>query len=248
MSFILVILGSVLLPSLLLVGQEAKLPSPIDPNTPIMQEESPVAHDCKEGDWALWETPAVKSLLSDYDFGGWFPLSCKAMDAAWLPTARVIRVHGAVGLDDYREITLLRASPHARVWLIPIEKGMVGYPDTPSDPHHLAAFNDLLTTARLKLTDQNIFEVSNLYQFIVGMAMRANPRPPATLKDAFSVNDIAGQIEHKDRSVDFTHREPYGDNWSSEYMVWEFRYSTLGDSARLIDVERKTLTQCHASE
>jgi len=32
---------------------------------------------------------------------------------------------------------------------------MVGYPETPNNPHHLAAFNDLLRVAQLKVTDNN---------------------------------------------------------------------------------------------
>lgn len=244
MSFNLLIGGSILLISSLLPGQNKKLPSQIGPASTTVNGESPVARDCKQEDWSLLEAPEASGLLSDYDFDGFVPGECKAVDAPWLHSAQIVRLKAvSAEVDDIREITLLRASHESRLWLIPIEHGMVGYPGTPGDPNHLAAFNDLLRAARLKVTDDNLFEVSDLYQFVVGMEVMPNPRPPETLKNALSKSDLEGSVEHNDGFIDFTHREKFGDRWTRSYMVWEFRYSTSGGSARLVDVERKTLKE-----
>jgi hypothetical protein len=207
-----------------------------------MQADSLVTRDCKQSDWSLLETAAAQNLLSDYDFDPFVPGRCISIDVKWLPSAQIVRLDAvSARVDDVREITLLRASPDSRLWLIPILKGMIGYPETPSNPHHLAALNDLLRVAQLKITDDNLFEVSNLYQFLVGMPVKSNPHPLKTLKDAMSINDTAGSIEHSENYIDFTHREPSGDTYSSGYMVWEFRYITSGKFSHLINVERKTL-------
>lgn len=241
--------ASVLLFCLPCLGQARNLAAPLDPNSSVAQEGLLLTRDCTEGDWGLLGTAEAKNLLSDYDFDPFIPGRCKAVDVKWLPSAQIVRLNAVTtGVDDFREITLLRASHNSRLWLIPIEKGMVGFPGTPSNPHHLAAFNDLLRTAQLKITDHNLLEVSDLYQFLVGMPVKANPHPPKTLKDAMSVNDVSGLIEHKDGYIDFTHREPFGDDWSSKYMIWEFRYATSGKFSRLIDVERKTLKEYEDEE
>jgi hypothetical protein len=245
----LIFAGSILLLGSLSIGQTGNRTPPIDLDSPIVQTDSPVTRDCKEADWSLLETPAAKDLLSDYDFDPFLPGQCKAVDVKWLPSVQILRLDAATtGVDDFREITLLRASSNSRLWLIPILHGLVGYQDTPGNPHNLAAFNDLLRVAKLKVTDGNLWEVSDLYQFLVGMPVKSNPHPPRTLKDAMSVNDIAGSIEHGDGFTDFTHREKFGDTWSSQYMVWEFRYITSGEFGRLVDVERKTLKQLNASK
>ena len=238
----LIFAGSVLLLCSLSLGQTKNLPPPIGPNSPILEADLLITRDCKQSDWSLLETVEAKNLLFDYDFDPFIPGRCTSIDAKWLPSAQIVRLDAvSARVDDFREITLLRASHDLRLWLIPILKGMVGYTDTPSNPHHLAAFNDLLRVAQLKITDYNLFEVSDLYQFLVGMPVKSNPHPPKTLKDAISISDTAGLIEHGDDFTDFTHREPFGDSWSSGYMVWEFRYTTSGKFSRLTDVERKSL-------
>lgn len=235
--------GSLLLSGSLSLGQTKNLPPPIGPDSPIVQAGSLVTRDCKDSDWGLLGTAEAKNLLSDYDFDPFVPGRCTALDVRWLPSAQIVQLDALTASgDDFREITLLRASPDSRLWLIPIEKGMVGNPETPSSSHHLAAFNDLLRVAQLKITDTNLFEVSDVYQFMVGMQVKPDPHPPKTWKDAMSVSDTAGLIEHGDDFTDFTHREPFGDSWSSGYMVWEFRYVTSGKFWPT-DVERKTLKE-----
>ena len=83
--------------------------------------------------------------------------------------------------------------------------------------------------------------MSDLYQFAVGMEMKSGP--PSTVRDLLSRDDISGLVEHKNGFTDFTHREPHGDRWTGSHMVWEFRYSSSGQVARLVDVERKTLKE-----
>jgi hypothetical protein len=148
--------GSVLLLCSLGLGQTKNLPSPIGPESPIVQTDSLVTRDCKQSDWSLLETAEAKNLLSDYDFDPFTPGRCTAVDVKWLPSAQIVRLDAVTPrVDDFRKITLVRASPDSRLWLIPILKGMVGYPETPNNPHHLAAFNDLLRVAQLKVTDNN---------------------------------------------------------------------------------------------
>lgn len=196
--------GSVLLLNLLCLGQARNLPPHIRPNSQIVQTDSPVSRDCGKADWALLDTSEAKNLLSGYEFDGFIPRQCKAVDVKWLPTAQIVRLNAGVADDDYREITLLRASTGSRLWLIPIEKGMVGFPGTPSDPHNLAAFNDLLRVAQFRVTDDNLPEVSDLYQFLVRMEVNPNPHQPMTFKNALSISDFAASIEHKDGFTDFT--------------------------------------------
>jgi hypothetical protein len=237
-----VLLFGLLVFGLLGLAQAKQSPPTVGLDPAIVQEESFVSRDCKEGDWGLLDTAEAKSLLSDYDFDPFNPGQCTTVDVKWMPSAQIVRLKAVtVSVDDFREITLLRASPDSRLWLIPIEKGMVGNPNTPDDPHHLAAFNDLLRAARVRVNDDNVAEVSDLYQFVVGMEMK--PGPPTTIQEALSRNDISGLVEHKDGFIDFTHREPHGDRWTGSYMVWEFRYSTSGQVARLVDIERKTLKE-----
>jgi hypothetical protein len=211
------LLVSAVLLSLVGFGQTKNPPPAINLNSPIVQESSLVIRECKEGDWGLLDTAEAKDLLSDYDFEPFIPGRCSAVSAT---------------VDDFRENTLLRASSDSRLWLIPIEKGMVGYSGTPSNPYHLAAFNDLLRFAQMRITDQSLFEVSDLYQFLVGMSVKSDSHQKS-FKETMSDNDIAGSIEHGEGFTDFTHREPNGDSWSSGYMVWEFRYVTTGKYSRL---------------
>lgn len=235
---------SAVLLSLVCLGQARNLAPAIVPNSPIVQESSLVVRDCKEGDWGLLDNAEARNLLSDYDFDPFTPGRCAAVDVKWLPSAQIVRLSGiTTRVDDFHEITLLRASPASRIWLIPLMNGMVGDSDTPSNPHHLAAFNDLLRVAQLKITDKNLFDISDLYQFVVGMQVKPSPRSTGTSRDAMSVNETSSLIERNGDFTDFTRREPFGDSWSFEYIVWEFRYLTSGKFGRLIDVERKTLKQ-----
>jgi hypothetical protein len=147
------------------------------------QAESFVPRNCKELDWGILDIAEAKNLFSDYDFDPFVPGHCTTIDVKWMPAAQIVRLKAAtMQVDDSREITLLRASPESRVWLIPLEKGMVGYRNTPDDLHHLAAFNDLLRTARVRITNDNVADVSDLYQFVVGMEMK--PGPPSTDQDS----------------------------------------------------------------
>lgn len=199
---------SILLICLPCFGQAKNLAAPSAPSSAVAQESLPLTRDCTEDDWGLLDTAEAKNLLSDYDFDPFLPGRCKSVDVKWLPSAQIVRLDAVTaGVDDFREITLLRASHNSRLWLIPIEKGMVGFPETPSNPHHLAAFNDLLRVAQLKITQHNLLEVSDLYQFLVGMPVKVNPHPPKTWKDAISANDTPVLIEHKDGHIDFTHYE-----------------------------------------
>lgn len=127
-----------------------------------------------------------------------------------------MRLSARVGDDNYREITLLRASIHDRLWLIPIEQGMVGYPNTAEDRHHLATFNDLLRASRLKITNENVSRVP------IHRPDGENPGPPSTLHQLLSKNDSAGSVAQKDGVTDFIHRESHGDTWTHSYLVGSF--------------------------
>ncbi|HEV2134138.1 MAG TPA: hypothetical protein VGR47_07725 [Terracidiphilus sp.] len=151
-------------------------------------------------------------------------------------------MHESLGLDNYREFTLAQGSPSARVWIIPIEFGMVGYPNTVDNPHHLAAFNDLLRFASHKPDENLLFEFGNLYQFIVGMEERFDPaHAPKTIRDALKANDVMWSTQSDSKGITLKHREPDGDEWSYTYLIWEFYFERTPAGFRLSDVERGPL-------
>lgn len=228
-----------------IISQAKSVPPATDLDTAVLPTASPQTHRCSPEDYSILDLPETKALISEYDFEPFLPGKCIKAEIPWAKTAIVIRLDAVTTqTDDNRELTLLRASPTSRVWLVPIIHGMVGYAHTPDNPHNLAALNDLLRTATYKPTDDQIPDISNLYQFIVGAEVWIDPkRAPKSLKQALSVNDIEGQLDRDNGLIDYTHRERFGDAWTRSYMVWEFRYATDGEYTRLVEVERKTLKE-----
>jgi hypothetical protein len=223
-------------------GAQTKKSPSIDFDAPIVRTASPETRPCGDTDFALMAEAEREGILTDYGYGGSIPWTCEAAIVPWLKTAQIVRLRATEGDDDFLRLTLLRATLHARIWLIPIEHGMVGFAHVVDDPHNLAAFNDLLRVAKLKPREDQILEISNLYQFAVGMEMYIDPqRAPKTLREASLLNDVESYTSEGNGYLDVTHRERLGDSWSHEYMVWEFRYETTGDYFRLIDVARQTL-------
>jgi hypothetical protein len=221
---------------------------PIDLDQPAMPYSYPTPHKCGDPALALLDTHETKALIHDYGFGSdslW--AFCSQVDLPWLPTARVLRITALVPdhTDDNRELTLVQASPESRLWVVPIINGMVGYARTEENIHNFAAFNDLLHMGKHKVTDENVEELSDLYQWIVGMTVIVKPPVvPMTLRETLSADhDFEGSISHDRDGTDYTHFERNGDSWSSSSFVWEFWYSTEGDSSRLAGVTRKTLMQ-----
>jgi hypothetical protein len=119
---------------------------------------------------------------------------------------------------------------------------MVGYPNTVDNPHHLAAFNDLLRFAPRKPDENLLYELGNLYQFMVGMEEWSDPaHAPKTFRDALMINDVMGMIEKDSKGITLKHREPDGDAWTHIYLVWEFYFERSKDGLRLSNVERGPL-------
>ncbi|HUB52022.1 MAG TPA: hypothetical protein VL986_07740 [Terracidiphilus sp.] len=151
-------------------------------------------------------------------------------------------MHESLGLDDYRDVTIAQGSSTARVWIIPVEFGMVGYPHTADNPHHIAAFNDLLHFASRRPNENQLFELGDLYQFIVGMEEWFDPaRHPRTIREALETNDLMGMTETDSKGITLKHREPDGDSWTHTYLVWEFYFERSKDGLRLSSVERGPL-------
>jgi hypothetical protein len=216
----------------------------IDEGMPIVYAANPVTHPCTGSEWSLLDSAEVKALLADYDFAELHPLDCLSADAPWLKTGEILRFKGINSrrTDDVAAFTLLRAKPGARIWFVPIEHGMVGFPLREDDAHNLAAFNELLRMARYLPNENQLMDLSNLYQFVVGMEQFSDPnQAPKTIREATSISDVEWETSRNKPYVDLTHRERFGDSWTHLYMVWEFRYRVTEDSFRLLDVSRKSL-------
>lgn len=214
--------------------------SKIDVNQPYVPVQTET-HPCGASDWKFLELPSTVALLADYGYELKLPTTCLAASVPWLPAARIIRVRETIDMDVYPEFTLVQGGGTSRLWLIPIEFGMVINAHTEDNLHHIAAFNDLLRGAARK-SDENLFELANLYQFIVGCEQWFDPdRMPKTMLQAMEVNDIEGMIQHNADGVTYTHREFYGDQWEHSYMVWKFTFKDSKQGFRLRYVERGSL-------
>jgi hypothetical protein len=223
------------------IAQKSQPPFPIDLDAPFRPVHTD-SHPCGNRDWEFLSQPTTKSLLGDYGYEVTPLFQCVAAVVPWLPNAKIIRLNESLGLDDYREVTIAQGSPSTRVWIIPIEFGMVGYLNTVDNPHHLAAFNDLLRFAPRKPDGNMLFELGNLYQFIVGMEERSDPgHDPKTIRDSLSINDVAGMMEADSKGITLKHREPDGDAWTHTYLVWKFYFERSKDGLRLSSVERGPL-------
>lgn len=237
--------------SALTCGQQKEVQPPIDLDQTFTPYSYPTPHNCTEAAYELVFRPETKALIHKQGFESDSLWSlCSQVDLPWLPTARILRIRALVTdhTDDNRELTLIQASPKSRLWVVPIINGMVGYLRNEQNIHNIAAFNDLLSIGNHKVTDKNVEEISDLYQWIVGMQVAVPTEPGAsTLRGILSRSDTEGMIGHRGGNLDYTHRERNGDSWSREYMVWQFRYSTEGDSSRLLDVDRKSLNQYNHS-
>jgi hypothetical protein len=208
------------------------------PYVPIQTDNRP----CRKSDWSLLALQSTRALLADYGYEATVPITCQTASVPWLPSARILRVHESIGLDNYREFSIVQGSRGSRIWLIPIEFGMVGYPHTEDNPHNIAAFNDLLQASSRK-PDENLFlELGNLYQFMVGSEEWFNPdRMPKTIGQALQVNDIQVMIERDPEGVKLKHREFDGDRWTHTYLIWEFYFKKSKEGLRLASVERGPL-------
>jgi hypothetical protein len=216
--------------------------------TPLVDLDAPYipvhtdSHPCVDSDLEFLSKSTTTNLLADYGFNLAPPYTCVAAVVPWLPSARIIRVHESLGLDNYRTVTLAQGSPSARVWVIPIELGMVSYPNTVDNPHHIAAFNDLLQFASRKPDKNLLFELGNLYQFMLGMEEWFDPtHAPKTIRDALKINDVMGMMADDAKGITLKHREPNGDSWTHTYMVWEFYFERSKGGLRLSNVERRPL-------
>ena len=223
------------------IAQKSQPPKPIDldaPYSPVHTDSRP----CVDSDWEFLSLPTTKSLLGDYGYELESPFQCVAAVVPWVPNARIIRLNESLGLDDSREVTIAKGSPSAQVWIIPIEFGMVGYPNTVDNPHHLAAFNDLLRFALRKPDENLLFELGNLYQFMVGMEEWSDPaHAPKTIRDSLKINDVTRMTEADSKSVTLKHREPDGDAWTHIYLVWKFHFERSKEGLRLSSVARGPL-------
>jgi hypothetical protein len=151
-------------------------------------------------------------------------------------------MHESLDLDDYRTFTLIQGSTASRVWVIPIEFGMVMYPYIEGNPHNIAAFNDLLRAASRKPDESLLPELGNLYQFLLGAEQCFDPKHmPKTIEDRLKANDIEGMIEHGSHGVTYKRREFDGDQWTDGYMIWEFDFENSKQGLRLASVERGPL-------
>ena len=221
-----------------------KLPN-LDKGLPYTPPHAPT-RECRTQDWAMLNLPQTKTLLTDYGYEEYLPWTCETIDIPWLTSARIIRLHAIVQLDDYRDVTLIQANPTSRVWLIPTYFGMVGFPNNENNPHNMAAFNDLLRVAALKATDSQLIDLGNLYQSILHMDEWVDPeRAPKTAGDAQKIDDIEFMTQHDAHGTTLTHRERFGDSFSHTYMVWEFYFTSTGASTRLSRVTRQTIEKYH---
>jgi hypothetical protein len=214
---------------------------PFDLNQPFVPVRTD-SHACGESDWAFLDLKSTRAALADKRFDILPPITCLAASVPWLPSARIIRVNESLGLDDYREFSVIQGSEASRVWVVPIESGMVGYPHTEDNPHNIAAFNDLLRFAPRKPDENLLLELGNLYQFIVGREEWFDPdRMPKTIKDWAEVNDISGMTENHAQGVTYTRREFDGDRWTHRYMIWKFEFKRSRRGLMLTNVNRSPL-------
>jgi hypothetical protein len=213
----------------------------IDPNQPYVPVQTKT-RPCGDSDWTFLELPSTLALLADYGYELKLPTTCLAASVRWLPTARIIRVRETIDLDVYPEFTLVQGSGTSPAWLIPIQLGMIINARTEDNPHHIAAFNDLLRSATRKPDESMLLELGNLYQFMVGCEQWFDPdRMPKTMLQALQVNDIEGMIQHDNDGITYKHREFYGDEWEHNYMIWEFTFKESKQGLRLRYVERGPL-------
>ena len=250
-SGIFVLVASILLLSgQLAVGQpSAQAPNKDKPTNPLpfdlQQPYIPVqteSHPCQDSDWQFLDAQSVRSLVADYGFQILPPLTCVAASVPWLPSAKILRVHESIGLDDYREFSILQSSKDSRLWVIPIEFGMILYAHVEENPHNIAAFNDLLRSATRKPDENLLLELGNLYQFLLGAEEWLDPEQmPKTVEDSLKVNDVSGMITHDPDGVTYKHREFDGDKWTHNYMIWEFNFKKTKEGLRLDSVERGPL-------
>jgi len=223
------------------LAQKSPAPMPIDLDAPYIPVHTDL-RPCVDSDWKFLSQPTTTTLLDDYGYEFTSPFQCSAAVVPWLPNARIIRLHESLGLDDYRDVTIAQGSSSSRVWIIPIEFGMVGYPNTLDNPHHLAAFNDLLRFALRKPDENLLLELGNLYQFTVGMEERVDPaHAPKTIRDSLKINDVMETMEVDSKGVTLKHREPDGDAWTHTYLVWKFYFERSKEGLRLSSVERGPL-------
>jgi hypothetical protein len=216
-------------------------PIPLDLKRPYVPVHTD-SHPCRTADRKFLDLASTRSLLADYDYEIRAPFTCLAASVPWLPTAKILRIHESFDLDNYRTFAVIQGSATSRVWVIPIEFGMVMYPHVEGNPHNIAAFNDLLRAASRKLDESLLFELGDLYQFVLAAEQRFDPAPmPKTIEDSLKVNDIEGMIEHDSHGVTFKHREFDGDQWTPSYMIWEFDFENSNQGLRLRSVERGSL-------
>jgi hypothetical protein len=200
------------------------------------------SHPCREADWKFLDLASTRSLLADYNYEIRAPFTCRAASVPWLSSARILRIHESLGLDNYRTFTVIQGSATSRVWVIPIEFGMILYPHVEGNPHNIAAFNDLLCAASRKPDESMLLELGNLYQFVLGAEQRFDSdHMPKTVEDRLKVNDIEGMIEHDSHGLTYKHREFDGDQWTYGYMIWEFNFESSAQGLRLRSVERGPL-------
>jgi hypothetical protein len=200
------------------------------------------SHSCREADWKFLDLASTRSLLADYNYEIRATFTCLAASVPWLPSARILRVRESLDLDNYRTFAVIQGSTTSRVWVIPIEFGMVLYPHVEGNPHNIAAFNDLLRAASSKPNESMLLELGNLYQFVLGAEQRFDPgHMPKTVEDRLKVNDVEGMIEHDSHGVVYKHREFNGDQWTHGYMIWEFDFENSAQGLRLRSVERGPL-------
>lgn len=200
------------------------------------------SHSCSDADWKFLDMASTRLLLADYDYEIRASLTCLAASVPWLPSARILRVHESLGLDNYRTFTVIHGSATSRVWVIPIEFGMIRYPYVEGNPHNIAAFNDLLRAASRKPDESMLLELGNLYQFVLGAEQRFDPgHMPKTVEDRLKVNDLEEMIEHDSHGVTYKHREFDGDQWTYGYMIWEFDFENSAQGLLLRSVERGPL-------
>jgi hypothetical protein len=208
------------------------------PYVPANTESRP----CRDDDWKFLDLASTRLLLADYNYQIRAPFTCLAASVPWLPSTKILRIHESLGLDDYRTFTVIQASTTFPVWIIPIESGMVMYPHVEGNPHNIAAFNDLLRCSSRKADENMLFELGDLYQFVLGAEQWFDPyRMPKTVEDRLKVNDIEGMIEHNANEVTYRHREFYGDQWTHAYMIWEFSFNKSEEGLRLFSVRRGPL-------
>jgi hypothetical protein len=216
----------------------------IDSDLPVIQSPSPATRECGKAEWNLLNLRSTTALLADYGFGNGVPWMCKAAVVPWSETEQVLRLTATRGLDDYPEVTLVRASASSRVWLIPVYAGMVGYANAENDPHNRAAFNDLLRVSHFVPRNDQLTEVCDLYQFLVGREVRLDPSGgPKTVRELISTSDLPISTEHGKDSVTLTHRERFGDRFQAESLVWEFVFVKKSEHFYLSDVSRETLEE-----